>query len=241
MKKLFIVANWKANKTQSEAAEWIEKVQAVQFTVAEVENKEIIICPAYPLLTLVSDFISGSEASNKLLLRLGSQNLSQFEKGAYTGEVPINLLQEFCAYSIIGHSERRKYFNETDDDVMTKVKLAIENKITPILCISDMNQLDYYITHDKFIVDNAADIIFVYEPPSAISGGGDYHPESPEVVNKNVADISQKIGKKVITLYGGSINPENVKSFFQLDNIDGGLVGQASLDPEQFIQIIKNA
>jgi triosephosphate isomerase len=225
MKKLFIVANWKANKTQSEAAEWMEKVQAVQFTVTEIDNKEIIICPAYPLLTLVSDFISGSEASNKLLIRLGSQNLSQFEKGAYTGEVPINLLQEFCAYCIIGHSERRTNFNEIDDVLSKKVQIANQFNITPIFCVQGKDT----------VIPKGVTIV-AYEPTFAIGTGNPDTPQNAEDVAKS---IKEKSGVTYV-LYGGSVRSEIVKSFTEKEHLDGVLVGGASLDSEQFTQIIKN-
>lgn len=237
MKKLYIVANWKANKTVSETTQWFQKVISYKSQVISSENKEIIVCPPFTLLSMMHDFVK----QNELPLHVGAQDVSKFGMGAYTGEVAAEQLKEFVEYSIVGHSERRKYFHETDDDVIKKIERLLSNAITPILCVSDMKQMDYYLMTGTVIVDNALKIIFVYEPPSAISGGGAFRPEDPDTANKNAAEISEKIGRRVITLYGGSINPENAAPFFAMEHIDGGLVGQASLDAEKFLEIIKNA
>ena len=233
MKKVFIVANWKSNKTINEAKLWLN--EAKRFSIPE--GKEIIICPPFILLSEMHSIIKNENLS----IKLGAQNISSFSQGAYTGEISTKQAAGLATYAIIGHSDRRKYFHETNDDVIAKLKQLIEGDIAPILCVSDLKQMDYYLSKDSIIKDKASDIIFVYEPPNAISENGKYHPENPETANQNAGQISQKIGKKVITLYGGSINSNNVRSFFTLDNIDGGLIGQASLDPLEFLQIIKNA
>ena len=237
MKKVFIVANWKSNKTESEAKEWLQKISNLKSQIPNLENKEIIVCPTFIHLPAMKAFIEEQE----LPIKLGAQDISPFNEGAYTGAINGKQIKEFADYVLIGHSERRKYFHETNEDVINKVKLLLENKLTPILCVSDMAQMDYYLAHGKFILDNAEEIVFVYEPPEAISGGGAYRPESPEDANKNAMEISNKICKRVITLYGGSVNPDNAASLFSQKNIDGGLVGKASLDPLEFLQISKNA
>lgn len=204
---------------------------------SDSKEKEIIICPSYIHLPLMKSYIWG----NKVPLSLGTQDISPFEEGAHTGAIFAKQAGEFVTHAIVGHSERRKQFHETNEDVLAKVKQLISNKITPILCISDIKQLDYYLKADSVLVDNAKKIIFVYEPPSAISGGGAFHAEIPEVADKNAMMIEEKIGKKVITLYGGSLNPDNAKTFFSLEHIDGGLIGQASLDAHKFLQMIKSS
>ena len=232
-KRLFIVANWKSNKTLEEVKSWFDEVG--KFPVPE--GKTVIICAPFIFLSEMYAIIK----SKNLSIKLGVQNISPFGQGAYTGEIFAGQAADFVTYALIGHSERRRYFHETDDDVIAKLKQLIEKAVTPILCVSDMKQMDYYLSKDSIVKDKASDIIFVYEPPDAISRNGQFRAENPETANQNAAQISQKIGKKVITLYGGSINSDNVRSFFTLDNIDGGLVGQASLDPLEFLQIIKNA
>ncbi len=236
MKKLYIVGNWKSNKSLAEAKVFLEffKKNAQSFSSDE---REIVVCPPFTLLSEMREIIN----ENNLPIKLGVQDVSPFPDGAYTGAISAKQAAEIVTYAIIGHSERRKYFKETDDDVLAKLKQALENNLTPVLCISDINQMDSYLSNDTLIRDNAEKIIFVYEPPSAISGGGAFHAEDPETANKNAAEISTKIGKKVITLYGGSVNPENASLFFNQDSIDGGLPGQASLDAEKFMQIIKNS
>ncbi len=234
--KQLIIANWKSHKTTQEAIFWLEQLVA-KTQNEQLPEKEIILCPSFTLLPAMKKFITDHNVS----IKLGVQNISQFNEGAFTGEVNAKQVCEFATHAIVGHSERRRLFAETDTQVLKKIQQVLAVDMTPILCISDLMQLESYMQEGSFLLDNTEKIIFVYEPPSAISGGGAFHAEDPETVNKNVTEISKKIGKKVVTLYGGSINPDNVAGLFKLDHIDGGLVGQASLDPHVFTQIIKNS
>ena len=238
MKKLFLIANWKTNKIIDQTEKWLhdfsEKLISENLSL---DGKEIIICPSFTVL----EHANYCSKNLNLPIKIGAQNVSKFKNGAYTGEITTEMLKELAQYCIVGHSERRKFFNETDDDVIAKIGFLLEFNITPILCISNLSQLESYIDRGKQIIERAKEIVFVYEPPEAISGGGDYKPESPEVVSSNVTKIKDTIKDALGILYGGSINSTNVSSFFSLPEIDGGLVGQASLDPLEFLRIIKNA
>lgn len=237
MKKLFIIANWKSNKTIEEAEKWLHDFsEKMNIGPLNLDNKEIIVCPSFTVL----EHANYCAKNLNLPIKFGAQNISKFRQGAYTGEVTAEMLERLAVYCIVGHSERRKYFGETDDDVIEKIKLLLEYRITPVLCISDLSQLDSYVDRGKQIIDRAEEIMFVYEPPDAISGGGVYKPDSPEDANSNAGKIKERIGEARI-LYGGSVNLDNIASFFSQPNIDGALVGQASLDSAEFFQIIKHA
>jgi len=235
MKKLFIVGNWKSYKTLTQAKEWLEKFKELnpQFSP---EEKEVIICPSFILLPEIKAFIE----SNNLPIKLGVQDISPFDEGAYTGAIYARQAKEFVTHALVGHSERRKYFHETDEDVLAKIKQLLAQDITPVLCISDMKQLSFYLQEDDVLLSNADKIIFVYEPPSAISVGGAFHAADPKDIDINTAEIGKMIGKDVVTIYGGSVNPDNAATIFGLEHVHGGLPGQASLDAEKFVQIIKS-
>src|SRR3989344_3511959 len=228
-----MVANFKAHKNWDEMESWIDQVAP---KTSEFEGT-VIVCPSFPFLSSASSKLQIQNSK----LKLGTQDISKFDQGPYTGEVSASQVAKICQYAIVGHSERRKYFGETDSDVIQKVGFLINNSITPILCVSDLKQLDSYVKEGKTIVDNAQRIIFVYEPPSAISGDRDYRPEDPESANQNAGEIGKILNKKVVTLYGGSINPQNIQAFFFKENIAGGLIGQACLDADTFLQLISKS
>jgi len=235
MKQLLIVGNWKANKTQLQTKQWFEEFSNyIKTEGLNKENKELIICPSFTNLETAKE----SAEEFGLPIKIGSQDVSKFRGGAQTGEVTAEMLNGIVEYSIVGHSERRKYFNETNEDVMEKIILLLEFKIKPILCISDLSQLNFYVSKEPRIKKMAKDIVFVYEPPDSISGGKDYKPVSTENVISNIVEMKTTIGKNAKVLYGASINSENVASLFSKPEIDGGLSGQASLDPLHFLKLI---
>jgi triosephosphate isomerase len=213
MKRPLIVANWKANMTINQIQEWF--VAMMPF-----EDKDIVICPPFHHLSLVKSYL----ADGHLPFKIGSQDVSEFEVGADTGEEPAALLKEVVEYAIIGHSERRKLLNETEDMLIKKVSQARMNNITPIFCIQD----------EKTPIPDGVTIV-AYEPVFAIGTGIPDTPENAEQIAKSV----KANGKITHVLYGGSVTAENVKHFTAMENIDGVLVGKASLTPDTFIPLIK--
>lgn len=219
MKKLFVVANWKSNKTMPEANLWLQgfKIDDLRFT-----NKEIIICPPFTLLSLVSSEVR----SKQLEVKIGAQNISSFGEGAYTGEVNGKQIKELADYVIIGHSERRKNFGETDVMLFDKFKIAKENGLIVIYCVQGKETK----------VPENVDIV-AYEPINAIGTGS---PDTPENAN-NIASYFKSNFNVSAVLYGGSVTAANVNEFTKMPNINGVLVGGASLDAKEFYAIIQKA
>jgi len=223
-----IIANWKANKTIEEAVDFAKGLgEAI-----EQSSANVVVCPPFTALSTIASL------ADQYRFKVGAQNISRFQDGAYTGEVTARMVKELVDHCIVGHSERRRYFGETDETVMEKVDHLLEVGITPILCVSDKVQLDSYLKTEGNIIKMAEKIIFVYEPPSAISGGGDYRAEDSASADHQCQLIKEKIGKSIVVLYGGSVNPDNIKSFLEMPNISGALVGQASLSIESFSTLI---
>ena len=225
MKKLFIIANWKANKTEEETLIWLNEIKEL---LAEKPSygegdKEIVVCPPFTLLPILSKFIK----SNQLPIRVGSQDISIFGQGAYTGEVTAAMLHDFVSFCIIGHSERRKNFNETDEIVSKKVEMAKGAGFLPIVCVQ---------SEETPVPEGSA--IVAYEPIFAIGTG---QPDTPEDAEKVAKNIKVKYPFVQHVLYGGSVNGEDVKSFTQMPSVDGVLVGGASLIAAKFLQIIENS
>lgn len=218
MKKLFIIANWKSNKTEPEAKDWLQrfKIQDLRF-----KNKKVIVCSSFTLLHEMKSLITNYQ----LPITLGAQNISPFDGGSYTGEVSARQIKEFADYVIIGHSERKTYFNETDEMINRKIEMALKYDLIPILCVLDIGQMP----NSKIIV--------AYEPLFAVGSG---NPDTPENADNIALGIKKTIGE-ISVLYGGSVTSKNAKDFTQMPNIDGVLVGSASLDPLEFSKIIEVA
>ncbi len=220
MKKLLIVANWKSNKTVSQAKEWLEGLQIEDLGI---KNKEVIICAPFTLLPFLRSYFLHPTSD----IQLGGQDVSPFFEGAYTGAVNGKQLKEFADYVIIGHSERREHFHETDEELEQKVQQALAFGLTPVFCVQGV---------ETPIPDGVA--IVAYEPLSAIGTG---NPDTPENAQEVARVIKEKHRMVHAVLYGGSVTPENVNSFTQMEHIDGVLVGGASLDSTVFTQLIENA
>jgi triosephosphate isomerase len=230
LKKIF-VANWKANKTPSQALDWLREAKA---GLEQAQNVQVIICSSFLAIESLARELKGSQ------IKVGAQNVSSFPSGAYTGEVSAEILKGLVSYCIVGHSERRTYFGETEEQVAAKVRNLLEVGITPILCVANPRQLDEYLNKYSDIKDGVEKIVFVYEPPSAISGGGDYRPENPDEASGNISEFKAKIGP-IPVLYGGSVNPEVIDSFLAQKEIDGFLVGKASLTSKDFVTLVSRA
>lgn len=222
MNKVFIVANLKSYKTENEAKEWLENLKKIKDIGVSLENKEIIVCPPFQLLLMFKTYI----LENNLPVSIGAQDVSPFDEGAYTGEVNAKQIKDFADYVLIGHSERRKNFGETDDVLSKKTVLALKYELTPI----------YLIQNKDTVVSQGIQII-AYEPIFAIGSG---NPDTPGNANE-IAGFLKSKNSDYKLLYGGSVSSQNVNSFTSLSNISGVLVGSASLDALEFIKIIENA
>ena len=219
MKQLFIIANWKANKSTQEATSWLEKIGSTW----QSDLKEVILCPSFTLLHLATDFIS----EGNLPIQIGSQDISKFDEGPFTGEVSGKLLKDYVTYCIIGHSERREKLGESDEDIAQKVHQAEKYSLKSIFCVQGSDTQ----------VPEGVEIV-AYEPIFAIGTGS---PDTPQNADEVARQIKEKNPTLKYVLYGGSVNPENVHSFTSRDRIDGVLVGSKSLDPIIFSQIIVNS
>lgn len=209
----YLIANWKANKNLSEALQWANFFKKNYFSS---KNVKIIICPPLPLIYPLKENLK--KLPN---LYLGTQDLSFYEEGSYTGEVTAKTLGKLVDYAIIGHSERRIYFNETEEILEKKINLAIKYNIEPILCVRNIS--DKIFSNIKFIA---------YEPPSAIGTG-----KNEDI--KKVIEIKEKLklNQKFVFIYGGSVNESNIDEYLNSKKINGLLIGSASLDPKDFINI----
>lgn len=217
-KNIWIIANWKSNKTIQEALDWVSRVGPA---LPKRDNLKVVVCPTFSVLSEVKKAITVSNFP----LMVGSQDLSPFGVGAYTGEDPASLLMEFINLSIIGHSERRQNFGENDEMVSKKVNQALQNNIIPLVCVQGQ---DTPVPSDCRLV--------AYEPIFAIGTG---NPDTPENANKIATSLKEKYGSDLEVLYGGSVRSENIKSFIDQSEVSGALIGNASLDAEEFIKMVK--
>lgn len=206
MEKFLVVANWKANPP-------------VKYDFPVPENLEIAIAAPYPFISQIPPEFTRA-----------AQDISAYPVGAYTGEVPGELLADLrVKYCLIGHSERRKYLHEGSVEVEAKMSQAIKNGIIPIICAQNLEEIPENIRNyspEKYLI--------MYEPFSAISTEGEYHPESPEKVMSVLDDWKNKLNLSCRFLYGGSVNPDS-----DIPPVDGLVVGHTSLDPASFSAIIK--
>lgn len=246
----FVAGNWKMNKTVAEARELVSTMSA---KLREIANVEKVLCPPFLAIPALAALLDGSG------IGLGAQNLHWEEKGAFTGEVAPGMVKEFCQYVILGHSERRAYFGETDESVNRKLHAAMKMGLTPIVCVGEtLAQYESGATAEVVRrqisvglagVDSAAaaKIVVAYEPVWAIGTGKASSGENANYVHQQVIRpaLTELFGAEnaqaIRILYGGSVTASNAAEFFAYPDIDGALVGGASLKPDEFVAITKAA
>ena len=251
MKKI-IIGNWKLNLDHLEAIQLIQKLNYSLNTDID-EKITIVVAPSHTSLRSIQTIID----ADKLNIFLSSQDVSMFNDGAYTGEVSAHQLAKLnISYCIVGHSERRQHFNETDEFINVKVNNLINKEITPIICFgesndqrTDGNYMDFLINQIENSTkglrkDKVDEIIFAYEPIWAIGTGQNASLQDiVEVISKVKEFISKKSffkEEKIKFIYGGSVSPDNSNEILNSKIIDGALVGGASLDVDKFIKIIES-
>jgi len=250
MRRPVIAGNWKLNNLIGEAEALVDELRTM---VADVTDVDIVVCPPYTALAAVRTHINGSNIS------LGAQDVYHATSGAYTGEVsPQMLVDAGCTYTIIGHSERRKYFGETDAGVNKKVRAALGAGLRVIVCVGETLEereaarMDEIVEREvvegfvEMTAEDMADVVIAYEPIWAIGTGRTATPEQANEAHGFIRDlVSKQFGaqcaENAIIQYGGSVKPDNVAALMAQPNVDGALVGGASLVAAGFAEIVRGA
>jgi len=245
-----VAGNWKLNHTATGAYKLVAEMLPGLRMVKGVEK---LICPPFTALMAVSRLIKDTD------IRLGAQDVFWENQGAFTGEISAPMLAEFCQFVILGHSERRAYFGETNETVNRKVRAALTHELTPLVCVgetlaeNEAGQTAGIVSrqvHEALSgldIQNAIKIVIAYEPIWAIGTGRAATPDGVDTLIRNVIRptvsglFGDDTGQSVRILYGGSVNPDNAAKFFRQPEIDGALVGGASLKPRSFIEIVEAA
>lgn len=220
MKPYFLIGNWKSNIQLSEAMQWFQIFHDTFFKHSMINEILLVLCVPFTLLAPAREFL----AKYNTPIQLGAQDISPFGKGAYTGEINADMIKEFASYVLVGHSERRRYFHETKEELEFEILQAKTSDLTVIYCVSS----------EKDDIPQSIDVV-AYEPVGAIGTG---KPEDPEVAGRVCRKLKEKTGKPV--LYGGSVSLDSIDGLLKKDAIDGFLIGKASLDPEQFFKLYKH-
>lgn len=244
MRKPIMAGNWKMYKTPTEAVDF---VKALAPLVKDVHDKTMLLCAPFTALQKLSESAVGTN------IEVGAENLYWEDEGAFTGEISAPMLKAVgCTYVIIGHSERRQYFGETDDTVNKKLKAALKHNLNAIVCVGETlaqrEKGDTFKVIEKQIKDGLKGlktedwrlVTIAYEPVWAIGTGKTATPEQAQEVHAFIRKLLPKdVAQDVRILYGGSVKPENVKELMAKPDIDGGLVGGASLKVESYVKLIK--
>ncbi len=246
MRKPIIAGNWKMNKTPAEAEQLITEL----IPLVKDAKCDVVVCPPYVDLAVVANLLSGTN------IKLGAQNIHWAPKGAFTGEVSADMLLAIgVSYAIVGHSERRQYFGETNETVNKRAKAALEANITPIICVGEtLDQREKGVT-DTIVskqtvaalagieADEVVKVVIAYEPIWAIGTGktatADDANTTIKVIRDAIASVyGKKIAEEMRIQYGGSMKPSNVAELMAMPEIDGGLIGGASLKSEDFSKVV---
>ena len=245
-----VAGNWKMNKGLYETRDLIREMIPV---LHDVQDVEVVICPPFVGLGVARREVDESA------IKLGAQNMHWADSGAFTGEISPVILKELCEYVILGHSERRAMFGETDETVNKKVLAALAHELKPIVCVGEtLEENQSGITAEVvsrqvradlagLTQEQAEQVVIAYEPVWAIGTGLAATPEGANAVHKDVIRpilrelFGEEIGDGMRILYGGSVNPGNAEELFGQSDIDGGLIGGASLKAESFIALVKAA
>jgi triosephosphate isomerase len=249
-RKYLIAGNWKMNKTASEG---VDLVNEINLALGKQTDVGVAVCPPF---TALESCAKALEDSN---VQLGAQNMHPKLEGAYTGEIsPVMLRSLFCTFVILGHSERREYFEESDAFINEKVLAALESSLKPILCVGEtLEQREANETFEvvkRQLVDGlkgvtaeaAENLVIAYEPVWAIGTGKTATPEMAQEVHKMIRDelanlLGQAAAAKIRILYGGSMKPENASALMDQPDIDGGLIGGAALKAKSFVELVEIA
>jgi triosephosphate isomerase len=249
MRTPIIAGNWKMNKT---AAEAVEFVREIRHELNNIKGVDSVVCPPFMAIPGVYEALKATK------IGVGAQNMYFEAKGAYTGEIAANMITPFCQYVILGHSERRAYFGETDEGVNKKIKVALEHKLTPMICVGEsLEQNEAGETH-SFVsqqvraafaglsAEQTAGCIIAYEPIWAIGTGKSASAAQAGsiiglTVRGTIADLfGEETAQRIRIQYGGSVNEKNLADFMSHPDIDGALVGGASLKTS-FVQLVQEA
>ena len=250
MRTPIIAGNWKMHKTVAEAA---VLARDIRDAVANIQGVDVVVCPVFTALASVKEVLSNTGVG------LGAQNMYWEEQGAYTGEVSPLMIAELCDYVILGHSERRQFFGESDTGVNKKIKAALAHGLTPIVCVGEnltQNEAGETVpfvggqvraAFDGVSPEDAAKIIVAYEPIWAIGTGKNADPATANStiglgIRGALAEMyDEGVAQQIRIQYGGSVKPDNIGGFMAQPDIDGALVGGASLKTENFLPLIEAA
>lgn len=245
MRKKYIIGNWKMHGNKASVTQLLNNIK--EFEKKNHSNVAMIVCPPYVFLDQTQMLL------NKTKLQWGGQNMAVEAQGPFTGEISGQMLYEFgCRYVLLGHSERRQLYGETDENIARKFDLAIKLSLTPVLCVGEtleqrqagqtfdvlQTQLENIIQYDRQVLRQA---IIAYEPVWAIGTGLTAQPEQAQKVHhflrEKIKSVDSDLAQELPILYGGSVKADNAGALFRMPDIDGGLIGGASLDAIEFLRI----